>query len=316
MQTNEDYGFERAFTPFNRSMLLGLYRGLILLSEELEPMTVHRWRVKGTLIEEIKAFYESLSADNRGGYYPWFLQNQWVLARSIPPPPDASLHSMLITGWQYAGGSASATIEEINAIRATWPRSKQQCFSFCTVILCGWHPRPDNAIWIHFGFCVCENEHTEGPLSRLYSALMAECTFHEIYTAYDSSSLVALIDSKGLRHAREQILHLDDVLAGSPRVNKSVWDLKQYTAVKEGVVIPSVAVDYGFVNCNGEGEEQELKEVYEEFFRGFYSFRGADPIELHEAAIGGRLYDYVGRFVKLQQKFKYIMKNPYPLPMH
>lgn len=69
-------------------------------------------------------------------------------------------------------------------------------------------------------------------------------------------------------------------------------------------------MDYGFSNCKTEEENVELKDVY----RTFFDLRDADPIKLHEAAIEGRLFEYVGGLVKLKKKFRRLMKNPYPLP--
>jgi hypothetical protein len=306
-QTCVDYGFERALLPENRSMLLGLYRGMIM-TDEFEPKSLHRWRVNGTLIEEIKKWYEKIPESHRGGYYLWFLQNQWVLDSNLSPPHDL-LHPMLMRGWCYTGGSPSATKEEIHAIRATWPQEKQQCFLLCSGLLSSGHPGPDEDNWLHFGFCVCKDEYSEGPLSLMYRALVAKCTFDEIYTAYDSSSLIALFDAKGFKHEREQILHLDDVLAGTPRVNKSVWNLKQYVIAENRPLRPSVGADYGFFHCRGEEEVLELKEVYKQLFLR----HGVDPIKLHEAAIRGKLFQYVEQFGKLKKKFSRIMKNSYPL---
>lgn len=77
-QTCEDYGFTKVFTAYDRSHLLGLYIGLFraLL---VTPKELHAWRKEGRLVEEIKAQYETLPPYNRGGYYPWFLQHQYVL---------------------------------------------------------------------------------------------------------------------------------------------------------------------------------------------------------------------------------------------
>jgi hypothetical protein len=307
-QTCEDYGFEKAFTPENRSNLLGLYVGLIT-RVGVSPKTIHRWRQQGTLIEEIKAAFEKRPESN-GAYYPWFLQNQWVLDPMLHPPTDAS-HEMMARAWRYAGGSPSSTGEEIHIATTNWPIHKQECFSFCAALLSGWHPSPDQGIWLKFGFCVCPDEYSEGPLARLYQQLLALCSFDEFYAAYDSSALIALFDAKGLNREREPFRHFEDILAGSPNVNKSVWNLKQYVAVKDGGLIPSIAVDYGFFNCKGETEKLELKEVYNQLF----SHRDADPLKLHEATIGGRLFEYVGGFVKLKKKFNRLMKNPYPLPI-
>ena len=54
-----------AFTLDDTSNLLRLYQGLITY-QGVEPKTIHRWRVRGRLIEEIKAAYEKLPLDNRG----------------------------------------------------------------------------------------------------------------------------------------------------------------------------------------------------------------------------------------------------------
>jgi hypothetical protein len=264
--------------------------------------------MKGTLAEEIKSAFEELPQSSRGGYYPWFLQNQWVINPELAPPTDA-IHETLLRAWRYAGGSPSSTREQIDVAKASWSQHKQECFFFCTLLLSSWHPSPDQAAWLKFGFCVCRNEYSETPLAHLYRRLIAQSSFDEIYTAYESSELIALFDRKGFKHDREQIHHLADVLAGSPHMNKSVWDLKRHIVLEDGCMIPSIAVDYGFANCEGEGEMLELKEVYKQFFDHYDS----DPIKLHEAVNEGRLFGYVGGFVKMKKKFKRLMKNPYPL---
>jgi MYND finger len=306
-QTCEDFGFAKAFTAENRSNLLGLYQGLIK-HIGVEPKEIHRWRRKGTLAEEIKSAFEELPQSSRGGYYPWFIQNQWVINPELAPPTD-TVHEALLRVWRYMGGSPSSTREEIRVATASWPQHKQECSFFCTILLSSWHPSPDQAAWLNFGFCVCRNEYSETPLAQLYLQLIARASFDEIYTAYESSKLIALFDSKGLKHDREQIHHLADVLAGSPHMNKSVWDLKRHIALEDGCMIPSIGVDYGFANCEGEAEMLELKEVYKQFFDSYNS----DPIKLHETVIEGRLFEYVGGFVKMKKKFKRLMKNPYPL---
>lgn len=288
-------------------MLFGLYQWLIR-HNDVEPKVMHRWRVKGRLVEEIKAVYEKLPEQTRGSYYPWFLRNQWVIDRKLPPPTvhTDSAHGMALQAWTYAGGSSSATLEEINAVTANWPGDKQECFLLCATLLSEWLPRPEHTIWLHFGFCASQNEMR---LAQLYRQLLTKCSFDELCTAYESSRIIALFDAKGLQSWRKSIPYLDDVMARSPRMNKSVWDLKQYLATEDGGLIPSVGVDYGFFNCQGETEMQDLRKVYREFFARY----DADPIELHEAAIGGRLFDYVGGFVKLKPEFYRLMNNPYPL---
>jgi hypothetical protein len=88
-QTLIDYGFQRAFTEENQSRLIGLYIGLTNKSLlGVSAKTLHRWRKDGVLIPEIIKQFESLPPFNRGGYYPWFLENQWVLDGKTPEVLD------------------------------------------------------------------------------------------------------------------------------------------------------------------------------------------------------------------------------------
>jgi hypothetical protein len=307
LQTCEDYGFERAFCVENQSNLLGLFKGLIL-NMGLEPQTIHRWRLKGILVGEIKRAFETLASESRGRYYPWFLKNQWVLDWNMPLPIEDP-HRTMLRGWQYAGGSSTATKEEINVAKAKWPEDKHECLFFCVNILGDWQARPEHDIWLHFGFCTCKDGDSAEALTRLYRRLLFRCSFDQLCTAYKSSTLVTLFDSKGLTSERLSFRHLEEVLLTSPDL-KSVWPLKRYVVANSGrITMPQpVAVDYGFSNCEGETEMQQLKEVYVQFF----AHGDANPIELHEAAVAGSLFEYVRRFIRLPKKFRRLMKNPYP----
>ena len=61
--------------------MVGLYQGLFLANAwKLEPREIGKWVKEGTLIQNIKKTFENYGPpDSRGLYYPWFLQNQWVL---------------------------------------------------------------------------------------------------------------------------------------------------------------------------------------------------------------------------------------------
>src|SRR6202035_723463 len=86
-QTFVDYGFARTCTGYDRSDLLQLYAELLLV-QKVSPRTLHKWRIEGRLVEMIKESYEKLPPENRGGYYPWFLNNQYVFDHSMTPPTD------------------------------------------------------------------------------------------------------------------------------------------------------------------------------------------------------------------------------------
>ncbi|KIM72509.1 hypothetical protein PILCRDRAFT_16061 [Piloderma croceum F 1598] len=177
-------------------------------------------------------------------------ENQWVINPELTPPTNP-VDERLLRAWQYAGGLPTSTCKEMDAIKASWPKHKQECFFFCTLLLSSWHPSPEQAAWLNFSFCTCRDEYSETPLAQLYQRLIALSSFDKIYMAYKSSELIALFDCKGLKHDQEQIHHLDDVLARSPYMHKSVWDLKQHVVLEDGCMIPSIAVNYGFDKCDG-----------------------------------------------------------------
>lgn len=93
-QVLEDFGFNRVHGP-DTTMLFGLYRGFLVLMEPApRPRDVDMWRKEGTLVAHIKAIYERLPESSRGGYYPWFLEHQWVLDGS--PQPEAHTNEAVI----------------------------------------------------------------------------------------------------------------------------------------------------------------------------------------------------------------------------
>lgn len=127
------------------------------------------------------------------------------------------------------------------------------------------------------------------------------------------------MDTSSLRNEHRRLRHLDDVLAGSGSSgHKSVWSLKQFVLAKpEDETKPPlpcwpVRADYGFFNCTHAGEVADLKAVYKQFFVD----KGGDPILLHNAAITGKIFDYVGVVMKLKGKFQRLVRNHYPLPTY
>jgi len=166
---------------------------------------------------------------------------------------------------------------------------------------------------VDFGFCACSSKRDEALLAYIYRELISRCSFDELLTAFKSSDLLSLIDRKGLMAERQEILHLEDILRGSPFMNKSVWDLKQFVLAENVELIPPVGADYGFFNCAGEAERLELKKVYQRVF----NHSDGDPIRLHEAAIAGKLFEYISSLTSLKKKkkkFRRLLTNPYPLP--
>lgn len=279
----------------------------------MDPKDVHRWRIRGILIQEIKATFEKIPESHRGGYYPWFLQNQWVLEPSQPPPDLDPLRNMMLRGWRYSieDPTSNTPTDRIKMTVMGWPEDKQVCSELCLLSLSTAHPSPEQKSWLYFGFCACHDEEEESRLGVIYMKMIQQCTFSELLAAYRASSLAALMDKYGLHAMREPMAHLQDVLSGTGSgQQKSVWWLKVFVLGEEIAPIPAVTVDYGFMNCREPQDREVLKGIYKKFFE---CERG-DPIMLHNAAVAGKLFEYVGGVVKVKKRFKSLMKNPYPLP--
>jgi hypothetical protein len=127
-QTLEDYGFNRAFTPANQSMLLGLYQGLFTCYE-IPPKAVHTWRRDGILIQEIRRVYEEVPSQFGGGsYYPWFLEHQDLLDPSLKSSTKVAEDFILeatMRAWRHIGGrplSNGTAVSDINIERAVTAR--------------------------------------------------------------------------------------------------------------------------------------------------------------------------------------------------
>lgn len=77
-QVREDYGFQRCRNRSEATNLFGLYIGIIkyhnISSEEL-----HHWRTEGILVDKIVEVFSKIPEGSRGGYYPWFLRNRYIL---------------------------------------------------------------------------------------------------------------------------------------------------------------------------------------------------------------------------------------------
>ncbi|KAF8133967.1 hypothetical protein EV363DRAFT_1448604 [Boletus edulis] len=316
-QTCEDYGFNRAVTAEEKTMLFGLYVGLIKF-HEIPPKTIHNWRVRGVLVDEIKAAFYKIPEHARGGYFTWFLQNEHIVALAGQPLSEEALHdrtdAILVRAWRFTGGSERDSVEAIRAAIARKSVEEQQCHTLYTLLLSMWHPAPYLDLWIHFGFASCISEQGEMALGGVYQQLIRKCSFKEFCDAYRGGRLLDLFRSNGLQ-VDDPHGHLRDLLHGPRGCRKSVWFLKrtivQEDATEASSMERSVTVDYGFMNCRNDTERRQLKQVYKAFFDSH-----GDPLALHEAAIKGNLYGYLSTVVKGHKdpKFKRLMKNPYPLP--
>ncbi|KAF8558340.1 hypothetical protein OG21DRAFT_1504392 [Imleria badia] len=314
-QTCEDYGFNRTFTAEDKSKLGGLYIGLIKVLK-IPPKTIHDWRVRGVLVDEIKATYYKIPEDRRGRYFPWFLQNEHIIAQAGQPLSAEALYdragAMLVKTWRFTGGSERDSPKEITAAIARKPNEEQDCHALYSLLLSQWRPAPNLGLWVYFGFASCTSQEEEMELAVEYQRLITMCTFKEFCDAYRTHRLLDLFHSKGLQGDNNR---LRDLLQGDG--TKSVWYLKQSivqenSTKEKSSMSPAVVVDYGFMNCRNDSERRQLKRVY----KAFFDSRNGDPLALHEAAMKGNIHDYLSTVVQglKDPKFQRLMKNPYPLP--
>ena len=337
-QTRIDYGFEKASRELGgeaESYLLGLYQGVFKVLG-VECKEVRRWQKEGRLVEGIKAAYLKSPHWTRGSYYDWMLQHENILD-GTPVDEDqaealteATVASLAHAGWVLSGGDPTDSREVIHAKIAALPSHAQACHAFYQLVASKMYPSPNDPSWLDFGFVAASSQGEELGYSRAYQTLVKLCTFDEFCTAYNSSTIPALLDHYNVPLPSSLLFHnadsppcfFRDVMANSPHGCKSVWDLKQYIdrltinqpdTVKPAPVRP-VMVDYGFANCKTEAERKMLDDLYTQLFAKMES--GMDPLELHAACLRGALVEHARRFVKLAPytaKYTRLLKNPYPL---
>jgi len=177
-------------------------------------------------------------------------------------------------------------------------------------------------IWYDFGFCTCRDDFEENFLGMLYQSLLPhsdqdqqrsrERTFEEFWKAYETGKLTKPMDSKGLKSRRQKLKHLQVFLnaAGPSGLRPSVWRLIRYINYSDpaNITCPqSVFADYGFMKCHSTSQTLALVDVYRRLLKQ------ADPLDLHDACLKGSLYEFATRYISVEDKYKSLMKNFYPL---
>jgi hypothetical protein len=324
-QTYEDYGFSRVPLSVDGvpgpNMLFGLYVGLLRYLD-VSPAQLHKWRIRGVLVDEIKRAYESIPAGSRGLYYLWFLEHQGILDnRTSTSDAMAWIDECYARGWHYIGGAASSSPQEIRTAVEAMSKDDGYCFKTVSSLLCNTHPPPSLETWVKFGFCVCDHQYQENRLGQAYKELIERCTFREFCTAYSTSTLVNLFERKAVP---VEFKHFRSVMAGSPNGSiASVWWLKAFVVdeTKDMAARPTRSVDwdYGYAFCTTQEQRDALSDIYKRFFEA-----SGDPMELHTACLQGStgaLYTHVTSRVQVKNKktaemLKGVMRNVYPLKEH
>ena len=184
--------------------------------------------------------------------------------------------------------------------------------------------------WYSFGFVICRGQREESMLVDLYQLFLIESdgsffyefhnsrrnvtepvTFTQFWKAYEAGKLIQLMDSKGLKDLRSNLPFLGGFLSvPPPSPRPSVWDLKQFLEINNPMdhpPIPSVNVDYGFVNCRTFEETCILMEVYRKVLET------ANLLELHQACVAGDLFQFTKSYVRMEERWRSLLRNFYPL---
>ncbi len=71
--------------------------------------------------------------------------------------------------------------------------------------------------------------------------------------------------------------------------------------------LPSVNVDYGFINCHTFEETCILMKIYEKVLETAY------PLEIHQACVADDLFHFASGYVRMEEQRRSLMRNLYPL---
>ncbi|KAI6137182.1 hypothetical protein F5141DRAFT_1209513 [Pisolithus sp. B1] len=302
--TAEDFGFMKFASDHDLRKLFDLFVGLTRMG--VRSRELHEWQTEGTLTKNIIARYEAIPPRDRGMHYLWFRKNlDNFNSRDVQP-------DFLAVARPYLDPE-----DRDKEPHELVPEAKRKSFLLYSMLLNGYHPNPSLSdtickdLYFEFGFVTGCGSEGEYVLPWVYRSLINKCSFNMFWNAFKSHSLIALMDAKGLDE-RKRVKHLEAFLKTKPDgCCPTVWHLRLFAYSPDVDPPTHVAMDYGFFNCQSVEEKFALKGVYKEVLESPF----VDPMELHTACIQGRLYDFVCQHnPNLEQRFKRLMVNTYPLP--
>ncbi|KAK0735080.1 hypothetical protein B0T26DRAFT_690770 [Lasiosphaeria miniovina] len=332
-QTRDDFGFSRCRTWHEESHLLGMYRGMVALSDDVHAHEVHEWRVQGVLADKIDEFYLKIPERRRGSYYPWFARNKHLLDPSVPPVDTAGKDNPLLRAIELAKPYLDPADREKD-FRDLEPPAKRYCFVFFAMALETSRPNPgweELDMWYDFGFATCADEYDEGGLGSLYNRLVGgnkyfedynrslgiapdrkmpsqqPCPFSDFWRAWEVRSLPRLFDRYGLGGGAH-LRHFLSFPADRPR--PSVWRLRHMLALDDNTPlggfpeIEAAAREYGFTAGLDARTKIELLQFYRKLLN-----RG-DALEIHAAKTRGNLLEYSGKcLADIDERVKEVLKR-------
>lgn len=322
----EDFGFNNVVSSQDKTYLLGVYLGLYLFGN-FHAEEIHEWRIQGILADKIKEFAYSIPESSRGHYLPWFLNNPGILDR---PSTKQNAQAKLVATFYDKANPYLEAKDRNKAAQELKPQAKQDCYNLLAEILLRMSPSPAETNWCSFGFVTCRGRGEESTLVDIYQLLLTKsdgsffyefhnsrrhvvdpATFTQFWKAYETGTLIQLMDSKDLKKMRLRLPYLEEFLS-VPLVgpHPSAWTLKQFLEINDPIDHPpglTVSVDYGFMNCETVEETYILMEIYGRVLKV------ACPLGLHQACIEGKLADFASPHMRLNERWISLMRNTYTL---
>ncbi|KAH9939371.1 uncharacterized protein BXZ73DRAFT_43872 [Epithele typhae] len=312
-QTRIDYGFEKIAEHDGRSSEDYLLIVYAIVLKSVSPQNLRRWQRNGRLAPEIKALFEAMPPETRGGGYKLFLKYERIFDRPddvekgvAHPPADTHMNKLYRDGWIHMGGDPKAPQAEIDAsIRALSPRARFVHYAYI-ILFASELPAPQMPAWLAFGFVTTSSEREVSELGMAYIELVHYCTFDEFLEAYNEGRMPGLFRQYRVALPKPRVF--EAMMGDKPDMFDSVWYLKAHVDIlqvskednAERFYDPKPATrcgDYGYDNVRDKAESKLLDELYLELFGKVQ--KGMDPLELHQACMDGKLVEYVSRFVKL-----------------
>ncbi|KZT36191.1 hypothetical protein SISSUDRAFT_87673 [Sistotremastrum suecicum HHB10207 ss-3] len=291
-QTMSDYGFCRISGPEEVKFLFLVYHEMFQVFG-IKPPTLHKWRVEGRLYQELIATYERAGAGENPANknFLWLSEHPQIFySEAGENRLKGQEDYMALKAWTYIGGSESTSPEDVIEEVDNWPYRRRICFLFYMTMVGSDGPPMDLPVfWMDYGFCVF-TDHIAEPLQKLYSLLLQRCTFEEFCDAYATSSLITLMDRKGLRDARRKMPDaLEVVLSQSPDNISPIWHLKSFALSPEANYRWGALIPYGFANCPDRTESNQLRHFYARLFTEWK----VSPLQLHNAAMQDCIFEYL-----------------------
>ncbi|KAI0785408.1 hypothetical protein BC629DRAFT_1593881 [Irpex lacteus] len=177
-QARLDWGIDKAIalSPDAPPMLHLLYKGLI---EEagVSAMQLHRWRVDGALVSNVKAFYEAMPLEARGERYSWFLAHRSVLTDPyVTEYEDTKWEdNMNRRVWTLVGGDPKTSPATIRTFLGKLDEITLNCWALFRWLMSSTYPGPVTPLWLDFGFCACPTKGDEMLLAAAYKDLISVC---------------------------------------------------------------------------------------------------------------------------------------------